>query len=341
MFLALLVSPLSLLGQVSDCADVSATTCDRAPSCVSNWSFRKDVNEVYSLFTASIHGKLVPDLVSTDITVVDDHKPPEKVLGFYTQRDIPVRLGILVDTSGSVYSQFPQEQAAAGTFLVDVVRPSQDMAFVMGFADIAEVKQDFTNNPGELWRGISTLIDEQHTTALFDAVIEGCTKLTAHRENHFVARALIILSDGEENSSRSTLDDAIRAAQAMDVTVYAIWTHVPGLLSYGGNEELKKLATKSGGRVLSPRSADEFGSALAQIAEELHSRYAIAYRPADFNLDGRYRPVRITAQKRGKKVKIHGRKGYYAGGHPKIVTEPHRFTAMEPYSSLFTKRQRR
>jgi VWFA-related protein len=161
-------------------------------------------------------------------------------------------------------------------------------------------------------------------------VIEGCKKLAVHREDQFVARALIILSDGEENSSRNTLDDAIRATQASDVIVYAIWTHDPRSLSYAGNEDFTKLATESGGRVLSARSADEFGPALAQIAEELHSRYAIAYRPSDFNLDGHYRPVRITAQKRGKKVKIHGRKGYYAGVHTSIVTEHHQFIALKP-----------
>jgi VWFA-related protein len=291
---------------------------------------RKDVNEVYFLFTASVHGEFVSDLVATDVTVLDDRKAPEAVLGFYSQRDIPVRIGVLVDTSGSVSSQFHQEQAAAGMFLADLVRPRRDMAFVMGFSDISEVKQDFTNNPGELWRGITTLTDEEHGTALFDAVIEGCRKLTAHHENQFVARALIILSDGEENSSRNTLDDAIRAAQMSDVTVYAIWTRGPDLVPYGDNEALKKLTTESGGRALSPRSPDKFGSALAQLAAELHSRYAIAYRPANFNMDGRYRAVRITAKKRGKKVKVHARKGYYAEAHTTKITGPAQFMALEP-----------
>lgn len=330
MLFILFVPALSLQGQDHDFADVSDVSCDSAPNCVGAWLVRKDVNEVYFLFTASIHGKLVPDLAATDITVLDDRKPPEKVLAFYTQNQVPVRLGILVDTSGSVYSQFHQEQAAAGTFLARVVRPYRDKAFVMGFSDVSEVKQDFTNNPGQLWRGITALTDEEHNTALFDAVIAGCLKLAAHHENQFVARALVILSDGEENSSRSTLDDAIRAAQASDVTVYAIWTHDPALLFYGGNDELKKLATKSGGRVISPRSRNALGPALAQIAEELHSRYAIAYRPADFNLDGRYRRVRITARQRGKKLKIYGRNGYYAGTPTNMVTEPHQFVALEP-----------
>ena len=327
MFLILLLSPFSILGQVNVFGNAAATTCDNARTCSNNWSFRRDVDEVYLLFTAFVHGKLVPDLVASDIAVLDDRKSPEKVLGFYTQRDIPVRLGILVDTSGSVYSQFHNEQAAAGKFLADVLRPYHDIAFVMGFAETSEVKQDFTNNPGELWRGITTLTDEHHNTALFDAVIDGCRKLAARQENNFVAKALIILSDGEENSSRSSVDDALRTAQESDVTIYAIRTHDPLLASYGDNKELRSLATETGGRVLSPSSAGEFGSALAQLAEELHSRYAIAYRPADFTLDGHYRLVRIDARKRGKKVKIHGRKGYYAGAHASIVPELHQFTA--------------
>lgn len=330
MLFILFVPALSSQGQDHGFVDVSDAGCASARNCLGDWLVRKDVNEVYFLFTASVHGKLVSDLAAADITVLDDRKPPEKVLGFYTQNQIPVRLGIVIDISGSVYSQFHQEQAAAGTFLARVVRPDQDKAFVMGFSDIAEIKQDFTNNPGQLWRGITTLTDEEHNTALFDAVIAGCMKLATHHENQFVARALIILSDGEENSSRSTLDDAIRAAQTADVTVYAIWTHDPRLAFFGVNDELKKLATKSGGRVISPRSPDEFGPALAQIAEELHKRYAIAYRPADFNMDGRYRRVRITAQQRGKKIQIHGRNGYYAGASTDVMTEPHQFMALAP-----------
>lgn len=331
-FLVLLVSPFSMLGQVNKFAHASAPTCDTAQDCAGNWSFRKDVDEVYLLFTAFDHGELVSDLAATDVAVFDDHKPPERVLGFYTQRDIPVRLGILVDTSGSVASQFRHEQAAAGKFLVDVLRPDHDLAFVMGFADISEVSQDFTNNPGQLWRAITTLIDEQQSTALFDAVISGCKKLFAHRETQFAARVLIILSDGGENSSHNTLDDALRTAQESDVTVYVIWTHDPLFAFDNGSKDLARLAAETGGRLLSPRSAGEFGSPLSQLAEELHSRYAIAYRPADFKLDGHYRPVHIEARKRGNRIKIHGRKGYYAGAKASIATEPHRFTASEDAS---------
>lgn len=323
ILLASLVSPLRLLGQEG------APGCDSTRTCVTNWVFRRNVDEVYVLFAATVKGKPVPDLAASDIKIRDDGKPPEKVLGFYTQDAVPVRLGILVDTSGSVHSRFRGEQAAAGAFLANVIRPRQDLAFVIGFSDIPELKQDFTNNPGKLWRGVTTLTDEEHNTALFDATVDGCQKLATHAEDHFVARVLIILSDGEENSSRRSLDEVIRAAQGYDVAIYSIWTHDPALESYGGKKELSKLARETGGRFLAPHSAEEAKSEFALLAQELHSRYAIAYRPADLNLDGRYRLVHINARKRGNKVHIQARKGYYAGSHTYLSSRQRQFTSFD------------
>ena len=328
LLLGLLISRLVSPAQVRD-GIVRLAGCDDAPMCQSTWSFRKNVHEVYFLFTASLHGKFIRDLGASDIKVSDDRKPPDQILGFYTQRELPLRLGTLVDTSGSVSSQFEFEQASAGAFLAHVVRPEQDLAFVMGFSDIPEVKQDFTNNAGRLWRGVATLSDEERSTALFDAIIEGCRTLAAHPEDQFVARTLVVLSDGDDNSSRATLQDAIRNAQSSDVTIYAISAPGP-FASDVGNQNLKKLAEQTGGRILYSGSADDLRSVFALLLEELHSRYAIAYRPAQFNLNGQYRRIEIKAEKSGKKLKIHGRRGYYAGIRTNVPDEAfHQITRLD------------
>ena len=275
---------------------------------------RKDVEEVGVLFTASKNGKFVSDLRAGDVIIRDDKKPPAALLGFYNQQELPLRLGLLVDLSGSVDPRFGFEQAAVGTFVTQVLRPSQDVAFVMGFSDSLVTTQEFTNHAGMLWRGIMAMENNGRHTALFDAIIAACQKLIDHPENQFVARTLVVVSDGDDNVSDATLHDAIVTAQHAEVTIYAIGINEEGS-RYGtlqGADNLKQLAEKTGGRAFVPRTVDKLRSELAHTIDELRSRYAICYRPADFTFDGHYRSIRIFAQQAGKKLKVRSRKGYYA-----------------------------
>ena len=277
-----------------------------------HWSYRKDVREVYVLFSASLHGRFVSDLGAEDISVLDDGSAPEKMIAFYTQRDLPLRVGFLIDTSPSVNYRFAFEQKAGKEFLAQVVRSYRDEAFVMGFSDFPQLVQKFTSSPPELSRAIRSLVDQGDSTSLLDAVVQGCEELSKHPEEQFVARTLVVVSDGEDNSSLATLSRATLVAQQSDVTVYAIgtgglWDH-----STNGDRVLKTLAEETGGRAMFPGSPDKFRSAFAHIAEELHSRYAISYRPAHFALDDHYRRIQINAERFGKKLKVHGRTGYYA-----------------------------
>jgi VWFA-related protein len=239
------------------------------------------------------------------------------MLAFYSQRDLPLRMGLLIDISPSVYSRFAFEQNSAHEFLSDVVRSGRDESFVMGFADSPQLMQTFTSSSEKLWTAVARLVDQGNSTALFDAVIEGCKKLATHPEDQFVDRTLVIVSDGVENSSQATLDRAILAAQESDVTIYTISTRTPWHHGDSGDGDriLRILAEETGGRALFPESPDNFRSAFAHIAEELHSRYAISYRPAHFALDDHYRRIQIKAERAGKKLKVHGRKGYYVTAH--------------------------
>lgn len=283
-----------------------------------DWSYRKDVREVYFLFSASVHGKFVVNLTAEDINVLDGGSAPEQILAFHGQEDLPLRMGLLIDTSPSVNSRFGFEKSAAQAFLTEVVRSRRDEVFIMGFSDFPEPKQMFTNNQEQLGQSVSTLVDHGDSTTLFDAIVEGCRKLRNHPENQFVARTLVVVSDGEDNSSRASLQQATLAAQDADVTIYAISTRTPwhSGSSGGGDRTLRSLAEETGGRALFPGSPRKFQSAFTRVADELHSRYAISYRPAHFALDGSYRRIQISARKSGKKLTFYGRKGYYATVRP-------------------------
>jgi VWFA-related protein len=280
------------------------------------WSFTKEVNEVNLVFVAMRNGKFIDDLSQNEITVLDDKKPPAAIVGFRSERELPLRVGLVIDTSSSVTSRFRFEQEGAVAFLQQALQRKSDEAFVMGFSNEPRFTQDFANDPEVLARGVRRLTIGGGT-ALYDAVAAGCEKLLAHPEPDMIARVLVVLSDGENNAGKVGLDAAIDLAQQAQVVVYTISTNY----RYGtydenrdpeGNENLRRLAKETGGQMLNPPDAKAVGKAFARIAEELRNRYAIAYRPADFKADGHYRKITIAAHRPGGKLKFRTRKGYYA-----------------------------
>lgn len=281
------------------------------------WSFTKEVNEVNVLFVAAHGGKFIDDLSQNDITVLDDKKPPAAILGFRSERELPLRVGLVIDTSNSVTSRFRFEQEGASAFLRKVLGHEEDQAFVMGFSDYPHMAQDFANDPEKLSQGVKRLTIGGGT-ALYDAVAAGCRKFQGKAERDMVARVLVILSDGESNAGILNLDAAIDIAQQAQVVIYTVSTNYHYVLDsedsadIEGNNNLRKLAEQTGGRMLTPPDAKSVGKAFAKIAEELRSRYAIAYRPADFQADGHYRKIAIAVSRPGAKIKIRARKGYYA-----------------------------
>ena len=283
----------------------------------SEWSFTKEVNEVNVLFVATRHGKFIRDLSQNDVVVLDDKKPPAAILGFRTEQELPLRVGLLIDTSESVNWRFRFEQKGASAFLHQAVRRDPDQAFVLGFSDKPLLAQDFSNDPELLSRGVQRL-SIRGATALYDAVVAACHKLVVHPEQDMVARVLVVLSDGQSNSGRASLEEAIDIAEQAQVVIYTINTNYQPVgddydpHDLEGSNNLRRLADQTGGLMLIPTSPKQVGQAFATIAHELRSRYAIAYRPADFKADGGYREIMIRARWRGKKLKVRARKGYYA-----------------------------
>jgi Ca-activated chloride channel family protein len=286
----------------------SASDSDQAGDSV--LTIKKRVDEVNVLFIATDkHGKFVRNLSEGDFSILDDHKPPQSILDFRRETDLPLKLGFLIDTSGSIRSRFDFEQQAAIDFLKQTIRPGFDKAFVMGFSTHSQVMQDFTDKVPLLSVGIHRLRDGGGT-ALYDAIYRACRdRLLKEHSDHPLRRALIVISDGEDNQSEVSEAQAIEMAQRAEVIIYAISTDDSGLILRGDNI-LQQLADATGGRAFFPYKMKDITHSFSAIEDELRSQYVVSYKPADFDADGRFRSIQITAVK--KDLQVRARKGYYA-----------------------------
>ncbi len=292
--------------------DPPATTQDTAPpGDDSVATFRKTVNEVHVVFTVTDkHGHYLKDLKENDFKILDDNRPPEQISSFRSETDLPLEVGLLVDASNSVRDRFKFEQEAATEFLNQTIRRKYDQAFVIGFDVTPEVTQDFTDDTEKLSIGVRSL-RPGGGTALYDALYFACRdKLLKHERNIATRRAIILLTDGEDNQSHVTREEAIEMAQRAEVSVYTISTNLTGSGSHG-DKILERIAEATGGRSYVPFQITEVANAFSAIQEELRSQYAIAYKPAGFNADGRYRSIEIAAVTQ-KGLRIRSRHGYYA-----------------------------
>ncbi len=267
------------------------------------------VNEVRVVFTVTDrHGHYIKDLKRDNFRVIDDQKPAE-LRSFRSETDLPLQVGLLVDASNSVRDRFKFEQEAAIEFLNAIIRPRYDKAFVVGFDATPEVTQDFTDNTENLSAGVR-MLRAGGGTAMYDALYFACRdKLLKQEQSGPVRRAIILLSDGEDNLSHVTREEAIDMAARAEVIVYTISTNISGMKGKG-DKVLERIAEATGGRAFFPFQMRDVSDAFLSIQEELRSQYAMAYKPANFIADGRYRTIEILAQDKGLRVRT--RKGYYA-----------------------------
>jgi Ca-activated chloride channel family protein len=268
------------------------------------------VNEVNVLFIATDkHGKFVRNLNENDFSILDDHKPPQAILNFRRETDLPLHLGLLVDVSGSINSRFDFEQTAATTFMQHTLRAGFDKAFVMGFNTHSQMAQDFTDNVSLLSASVHKLHDGGGT-ALYDAVYRACKeKFLKDRPDRPVRKAIIIVSDGEDNQSEVSKAQAIEMAQRAEVIIYAISTDDSGIVMRG-DKVLEQMANATGGRAFFPFKMKDITHSYAAIEDELRSQYIVSYKPADFDADGRYRSIQISSLK--KDTQVRARQGYFA-----------------------------
>jgi Ca-activated chloride channel family protein len=277
-------------------------------------------DEVAVFFAATDHGKSVTNLTGKDIGIRDDRKPPAAVTGFRNESQLPLRLGLVIDTSASVEGRFKFEQEAASNFMQKVVTGQDDLAFVVGFANSVLLVQNFTGDQKLISSAVHQLVPSGGT-ALWDAVNFAAEKLASRPEAKPVARILVVITDGEDNSSRVTFKQAINRAQRGEVAIYAISTHEvaydPVLQTDSGSSllgehALRILAELTGGAAFAPGSASRLNSSLTDLQQVIRGRYLVSYKPALFKRDGQYRAIDIKAEKDGHKLRVYARKGYFA-----------------------------
>jgi VWFA-related protein len=278
----------------------------------STTTITKTVNEVNVVFTVTDrHGRYVKNLAKGDFTVIDDGKPSGQIRSFHSETDLPLQVGLMVDASNSVRDRFKFEQESAIEFLNQTVRPRYDKAFVVGFDVTPEVTQDFTDNTEALSRGVRAL-RPGGGTAMYDAVYFACRdKLLKEPRTGPVRRAIILLSDGEDNMSHVTREEAIEMALRAEVIVYSISTNITGGARRGGDKVLERIADATGGRAFFPFQLNDVANAFVEIQDELRSQYALSYNPSDLRTDGRYHTIEIVAQNH-KGLRVRSRRGYYA-----------------------------
>jgi Ca-activated chloride channel homolog len=287
---------------------------EQADANVAHQVIRVAVEEVAMLFAVTDHGKSVTDLRSSDIKIRDDGQPPDAVLGFHNVTQLPLRIGLVIDTSNSITDRFLFEEAAASKFLETVVTDKNDLAFVIGFNCSVLLAQDFTPEKTLTAHALAQLAPGGGT-ALWDAVGYAADKLASHPEAQPVARILVVISDGGDNSSSISLQQAIWKAQRGEVAIYTVSTKEgsqdePDPLV--GNRALKTLSEQTGGAIFASGSLGDITRRLAELEQVLRGRYLVYYNPASHQPDGRYHAVEIRAEKDGHKLKVIARKGYYA-----------------------------
>jgi VWFA-related protein len=273
-------------------------------------TFRKVIDLKNVIFTVTDkHGRFVKDLKKEQFKILDNNKPPKEIINFESQTDLPLRVGLLIDASNSIRERFLFEQQAAGEFLHQIIRPASDKAFVLAFDEVPEVTQEFTSDLDKLTAGIHK-IRPGGGTAMWDAVFYACRdRLMKEKSNDPVRRAIILVSDGDDNQSRVLRQEAIEMAQRAEVIVYTISTNLSNIKD-SGDHNLQMLADATGGRAFFPFKLQDLSDAFSEIQGELRSQYSVTYKPEDFTANGEYRAIAILAE--NKKLRVRASKGYYA-----------------------------
>lgn len=272
------------------------------------------------------HHNFVTDLNQNEFKVTEDGVP-QQIRFFGRDTDLPLRIGLLLDTSNSIRPRLEFEQDAAIDFLTSVLRRNKDQAFLMTFDNEPEVVQDFTGDVSDL----KTAIRKQRAgggTALNDAVYRASEKLInppiPTGQNPEVRRVLVVISDGDDNLSDHALSESLESAIRAEVAIYAISTNTDWVAIDNpdkptkyhldpGDKVLQQYTDASGGRTFFPYKVDDLAQSFVDIGTELRSQYFIAYSPSNPLSNGNYRKIDIEAERKG--LIVRARKGYYANAN--------------------------
>lgn len=271
---------------------------------------RLDVTRVSLLFTVQDKkGRFITNLTKDELQVIENKKP-QTISEFTGESDLPLRLAILIDTSNSIRERFKFQQEAATNFIDTVVHHGRDKAAVVSFDTSAELVSDLTDDTEKINAAIRNL-RPGGGTALYDAIFFACRdKLGVEEPHEKYRRAMIILSDGEDNQSHYTRDQALEMAHRADVVIYTISTNISGIET-DGDKVMKYFAQETGGQAFFPFKASDLSQSFENIANELRHQYIVLYRPVPLKADGLYHTVEIKVKDR-KDLIVRARHGYYA-----------------------------
>ncbi len=300
----------------------------------------RNVNVVEVLFSVvTKREKLVTDMNKEDFKVFDDGAQQE-ITDFSQPTDLPLRIGMVLDTSNSIRERLKFEQDAAIDFIFNALRRGKDQAFLMTFDDGPQIIKEFTGDTGEIR---DTILKQRAGggTSLYDAVYAACDHLLKYSPlpsgpNPDVRRVLVVISDGDDNSSNHSRGEAVEAAQRAGVIIYAISTSTDWIsaedeknptkrierkyMKTEGDQVLTQLGAETGGRSFFPYRVDDLGQSFLDIGDELRHQYALVYSPAGRSADGKYHTIRIAADR--KDVTVRARKGYYSTPIPAAGKPP-------------------
>jgi Ca-activated chloride channel family protein len=310
---SLLCLLLIVLFEMNGAAQMMATASPLAkPESAENDSvttIRKRVDEVNLLFTVvDDKGRFVNKLTLNDFNLLDDKLPPERIRAFQQETDLPLRVALVVDISGSVTNRFKFEQKAAGEFFKKIMRPT-DQAMVIGFNQNVHLVQDLTSNVSALATAVNSLRPDGET-ALFDALVFACNSLRRTAEPG-TRKLVILISDGQNNAGLRKMYEADEAALRAEAPIYTLSTNQfkPGGYNQG-EAVLELLSRYTGGELLRAQESKEVVRAFRQVEEALRSQYVVSYKPAQFEPNGSYRSIALTTRK--SKLKVECRRGYFA-----------------------------
>jgi VWFA-related protein len=295
-------------------------------------TFKAGVNIVQLFFNVKDkHGALIPNLTKDDFQIAEDGSP-QTIKYFTAESNLPLTLGILIDASGSQRNVIDMEKEVGGAFLRQILT-DKDEAYVMSFDITVDLLQDFTRDVHRLQSALNKAkvnVDytsggipgmgggpvPQHNspgTLLYDAVYLSSHDMLAKEVGR---KAMVLLTDGQDEGSKLRIQDAIEAAQKADSIVYVLLCADRGFYGsigggYSGEGDMRKLTEQTGGRVINVGNKfDKLREAFDQIAAELRSQYNIGYTPTNTKIDGTYRKLEIKSK---QNYKIQSRAGYYAG----------------------------
>ncbi len=254
------------------------------------------------------HGGFINGLQAKDFGLLDDGRPPERVIRFEQQTNLPLRVGIMIDTSSSIRERFHYEQQAAVDFLLQVLHPV-DQAFVEGFDVQTDIEQNYTNRVDLLNSAIERL-RPGGGTALYDSLYKTCRdQMLSLNQDVSVRKAIVLVSDGDDDYSRANEDDAIKMCQRASTIVYTISTNT-GPSRDKGDDVLRAIAQATGGQAFFPSSMPDVGEGFLNIEAELRSQYSLIYVPADYKPNGAFRSIYLQCINPNYLVRV--KKGYFA-----------------------------